>query len=110
MDRPAAISALEQARLIGPSVDGLLDLALAYHLVGDVGAEVSAAHAATQLDPDSPFAWSTYAHSLARTDRISECIGACRRALALGNDPEVSDLLARVESARPRGLAERTAA
>jgi tetratricopeptide (TPR) repeat protein len=110
MDRPGAISALEQARLIAPSVDGLLDLALAYHLTGDVGAEVSAADAATQLDPESPSAWSSYAHSLARTDRISECIEACRRALALGDDPEIADLLARVQRAQPRGLAERTAA
>src|SRR5436305_4209387 len=53
MDRSGAVSALERARLIAPSVDGLLDLALAYHLGGDVGAEVSAAHAATQLDPES---------------------------------------------------------
>ena len=53
MDRDAAITALERARLIGPSVEGLLDLALAYHLAGDVGAEVSAAHAATAIEPDS---------------------------------------------------------
>jgi tetratricopeptide (TPR) repeat protein len=110
MDASGAISALEQARLVGPSVEGLLDLALAYHLTGDVGAEVSAAHAATQLGPDSPPAWSTYAHSLARTDRITECVAACRRALALSDDPEVADLLARVEDSRPRGLQERTAA
>ena len=110
MDGSGAISALEQARLVGPSAEGLLDLALAYHLTGDVGAEVSAAHAATQLAPDSPAAWSTYAHSLARTDRISECVSACRTALALSDDPEVADLLARVEASRPRGLQERTAA
>jgi tetratricopeptide (TPR) repeat protein len=110
MDRPGAISALERARLISPSVVGLLDLALAYHLGGDVGAEVSAAHAATQLDPESPRAWSSYAHSLARTDRVSECISACRRALTLGDDVEVSDLLSRVQAAQPRGLSERTAA
>ncbi len=59
MDRPAAISALERARLISPTVEGLLDLALAYHLAGDVGAEVSAAEAATRLDPESQSAWST---------------------------------------------------
>src|SRR5436305_1160529 len=47
MDRLGAITALERARLIGPSVEGLLDLALANHLAGDVGAEVSAAQAAT---------------------------------------------------------------
>src|SRR5206468_9851725 len=32
MDRPAAISAFEHARLMGPTLEGLLDLALAYHL------------------------------------------------------------------------------
>ena len=110
MDRAAAISALERARLAGPSVEGLLDLALAYHLSGDVGAEVSAAYAATQLAPDSPAAWSTYAHALARTDRLSECIGACRHALTLGDDAEVADLLRRVEDSQPRELSARTAA
>ena len=105
-----AISALERARLVGPSVDGLLDLALAHHLAGDVGAEVSAAHAATLIEPDSPRAWSAYAHALARTDRLAECGDACRRALSLGADPEVSQLLARVKAATPRGLAARSAA
>ena len=104
MDRPGAISALERARLAGPSVEGLLDLALAYHLAGDVGAEVSAAEAATVLDPESGAAWSTYAHALARTDRLTECIEACDRALALGENAEVSDLLAQVQAARPRSL------
>jgi tetratricopeptide (TPR) repeat protein len=110
MDRAAAISALEHARLMGPSIEGLLDLALAYHLAGDVGAEVSSAEAATRLDPDSRAAWSTYAHALARTDRAAECMDACRRALQLGDDADVSDLLARVEAAQPRSLSERTAA
>jgi len=109
-DPSRAISALERARLIEPSVDGLLDLALAFHLTGDVGAEVSSAEAATRVDPDSGAAWSTYAHALARTDRLAECRDACRQALELGDDPEVSDLLARVEAATPRGLAERSAA
>ncbi len=109
-DRAGAISALERARLVGPSVDGLLDLALAHHLAGDVGAEVSAAHAATQIDPSSQRAWSTYAHALARTDRLAECAQACRKALKLGKDDEVSQLLARVEAAAPRGLSERSAA
>jgi tetratricopeptide (TPR) repeat protein len=110
MDRSGAVTALERARLMGPSPEGLLDLALAYHLVGDVGGEVSAAHAATQLDPDSQSAWSRYAHALARTERVSECMEACRRALTLGEDPEVADLLARVEAAQPRPLPHRTAA
>jgi tetratricopeptide (TPR) repeat protein len=110
MDRSAAISALERARKVGPSLEGLLDLALAYHLAGDVGAEVSAAQAATQIAPDSPAAWSTYAHALARTDRLAECTDACRQALALGDDPEVTELLKRVQAATPRGLSERSAA
>ncbi len=110
MDRPAAITALERARLITPTVEGLLDLALAYHLAGDVGAEVSTAEEATRLDPDSKVAWSSYAHALARTDRLRECVQACDRALALGDDPEVSDLLARVRRARPRAIPESSAA
>jgi tetratricopeptide (TPR) repeat protein len=110
MDRSAAISALERARKVGPSLEGLLDLALAYHLAGDVGAEVSAAQAATRIAPDSPAAWSTYAHALARTDRLAECTDACRQALALGDDPEVTELLERVQAATPRGLSERSAA
>jgi tetratricopeptide (TPR) repeat protein len=110
MDRAAAISALERARSLGPTVEGLLDLALAYHLAGDVGAEVSAAESATVIEPESRPAWSTYAHALARTDRISECIEACRRALALGADAEVADLLERVQASQPRELGERSAA
>jgi tetratricopeptide (TPR) repeat protein len=109
-DRPAAISALERSRLIGPSLEGMLDLALAHHLAGDVGAEVSIAGAATQFAPQSRRAWSTYAHALARTDRLSECEGACRRALALGNDAEVSDLLERIQASAPRELSEPSAA
>jgi tetratricopeptide (TPR) repeat protein len=110
MDRSAAITALERARLMGPTVEGLLDLALAYHLAGDVGAEVSAAHAATILEPDSRAAWSAYAHALARTDRLRECVEGCNRALALGADPEVSELLARVQAMNPRELSARSAA
>ncbi len=110
MDRSGAISALERARRAGPSVEGLLTLALAYHLAGDIGAEVSAAETATRVDPDSRTAWSAYAHALARTDRNRECIEACRRSLSLGEDPEVADLLARAQDAVPRGLAERSAA
>jgi tetratricopeptide (TPR) repeat protein len=109
-DRPGAIEALERARLMGPTLEVLLDLALAYHLAGDVGAEVSASEAATRLDPESIAAWSRYAHALARTDRLAEGIEACRRALALGEDPEVSELLQRLEAAQPRVLSERSAA
>ncbi len=104
MDRQRAISALEHARELGPSVEGLLDLALAYHLAGEVGAEVSASEAATRLDPESAAAWSRFAHALARTDRLGECEQACIRALALGDDPEVQQLLARVRGISPREL------
>jgi tetratricopeptide (TPR) repeat protein len=104
MDRSAAITALERARLMSPTVEGLLDLALAYHLAGDVGAEVSTAEEATRLDPESQAAWSTYAHALARTDRLRECVEACDRALALGKDPEVRELLRRVREMTPREL------
>ncbi|HWF51018.1 MAG TPA: tetratricopeptide repeat protein [Solirubrobacteraceae bacterium] len=110
MDRAGALAALERARLIAPSVEGLLDLALAYHLAGDLGGEVSACEAATRLDPESPVACSRYAHALARTDRTTECIAACERALTIGGDLEVAELLERVRSAIPRELGERSAA
>jgi tetratricopeptide (TPR) repeat protein len=110
MNRDAAITALERARLTGPSVEALLDLALAYHLAGDVGAEVSAAEQATELDPDSQSAWSAYAHALARTDRVRECIEGCERALALGENEEVCELRERMLASIPREVTERSAA
>jgi tetratricopeptide (TPR) repeat protein len=109
-DLAGALAALEQARLIAPSVEGLLDLALAHHLAGEVGAEASACEAATRLDPGSAVAWSRRAHALARTDRVRECIEACKRALAFGDDREVSELLARVRDSSPRELSARSAA
>jgi tetratricopeptide (TPR) repeat protein len=109
-DRAAAISALEHAQRIEPTVETLLDLALAHHLAGDVGAEVSAAEAATRLDGESAVAWKAYAHALARTARVQECLTACERALALDKDPETLDLLARMRAAVPPELAARTAA
>src|SRR5262249_3599631 len=87
MDREGAITALERARLIGPTVEGLLDLALAHHLAGDVGAEVPAAHAATEIEPTSLPAWSTYAHALARTDRLAGGQQASRRGPVPGRAP-----------------------
>ena len=90
---------------LGPSVDGLLDLALVLHLQGDVGGEVTACEQATVLDRQSPEAWARYAHALARTDRSSDAIAACEHALAL--DPEnadVTDLLTRLRDQVPRVL------
>lgn len=103
-DREAAIDALETARRLEPTVNGLLDLALALQLAGDVGGEVSACEQATILGPEDPAAWSRYAHALARTDRVRECLQACDRALELGPDPEVADLAERMRSALPREL------
>ena len=109
-DRAAALIALARARVTGPTVEGLLDLALLHHLAGEVGAEVSACEQAVRLEPDSPIAWSRYAHALARTDRVSEAIAACERALALTEDDEVSELLAHLREVAARALPHRSAA
>jgi tetratricopeptide (TPR) repeat protein len=105
MDRDGAIEALERALRIGPSVDGLLDLALARHLAGDLGGEVTATEQATHVAPESSPAWSRYAHALARTDRVSDAIGAAEHALRLApDDVEVAELLDRLRDAQPRVL------
>jgi tetratricopeptide (TPR) repeat protein len=103
-DRDGARKALDRARTLQPSEQGLLDLALVANLMGDVGAEVSACEQATQLFPESEAAWSRFAHALARTDRISECLDACERALELGDDEEVRDLRDQVARIAPREL------
>ena len=105
-DRAGAREALERAREHGPSEQGLLDLALVANLMGDVGAEVTACEQATALAPESPDAWARYAHALARTDRVSDCMAACEKALELAPDPEVRDLLEQVRRAAPRELTE----
>src|SRR3954470_14972407 len=105
MDRSAAIAALERARTLGPSVEALLDLALGYHLAGDLGGEVTATEQATHLDPRSQSAWARHAFALARTDRVSDAIGAAEHALRLnGHDAELADLLAQLHRAQPRVL------
>ncbi len=103
-DRAGARDALERARELQPSEQGLLDLALVANLEGDVGAEVTACEQATTLYPESAPAWARYAHALARTDRVSDCLEACERALELGDDPEVRDLREQVLRAAPREL------
>jgi tetratricopeptide (TPR) repeat protein len=101
----AARNALETARALQPSVEGLLDLALAYHLTGDVGGEVAATEQAVALEPDNASAWSRHAHALARTDRVTEGIEASERALMLNpEDAEVAELLERLRDALPRVL------
>ncbi len=109
-DRRGALEALERARALAPSEEGLLDLALVANLLGDVGAEVSACEQATRVAPDSPGAWARLAHALARTDRAAECLAACERALALRDDPEVRDLREQVLAMAPRALPGESAA
>jgi predicted Zn-dependent protease len=104
-DRSGAYQALDRARGLRPSEQGLLDLALAAMLMGDVGAEVSACEQATALAPESPGAWSRLAHALARTDRTTECLAACDHALSLRDDPEVRGLAEQVRAMVPRELA-----
>ncbi|MFT4035192.1 MAG: hypothetical protein QM679_06425 [Patulibacter sp.] len=103
-DRRGAIVALERARSLGATAEGLLDLALAHQLAGDVGAAVAAAEQATVLDPDSPDAWSRLAHCLARTDLVSEALVACAAALARGAGDEVEHLRDRLQVIAPREL------
>src|SRR2546430_897559 len=110
LDGPGAIPPLERARLIEPSLEGLLDLALAHHLAGDVGTEVSVCEEAIRLAPRWGPAWARFAHALARTDRVAEGIDACERALELGDDAEVAELLADLRERAPRVLPHRSAA
>ena len=109
-DRQGAYYALTRASALGGSLEGLLDLALAAHLLGDLGAEISACVAATEVAPDSAAAWSRYAHALARTDRTSEALAACDRALALVTDPEVMALAETLRARAPRALPGEAAA
>ncbi len=104
-DRAGALEALERARALAPSEQGLLDLALIACLIGDLGRELAACEQAIGLAPDSAAAWSRLAHALARTDRPTDCLAACDRALALADDPEVRALAERVRERLPRSIA-----
>ncbi len=104
-DRSGARDALERARSIQPSEEGLLDLATIAHLAGDLGAEVTACEQATRIAPESDNAWSRYAHALARTDRTTDCLAACDRALKLADDAEVRALAKSVRERLPREIA-----
>ena len=103
-DRAGAIDALRRAQSLEPTVEALLDLALALQLAGDIGGEVSACEQAVELDNESLPAWVRLAHALARTDRVGECLAACERALELGGGSEVRDLRNRMRNAEPRVL------
>ena len=103
--RQEALDALEQARKLGPTVEGLLDLALAYQLSGDLGGEVTATEQATLIDRDSSLAWTRYAHALARTDRVSDALAAASRAHELvPDDEEVTALVENLRNLQPRAL------
>ena len=99
-DRALAIASFEKARSLGPSVDGLLDLALAFHLAGDPGGELTACEQATILGPESAAAWSRLAHALARGDRVTDAIAAAERALEL--EPADEDVASLLEGLRER--------
>ena len=94
------IASFEKARSLGPSADGLLDLALAFHLAGDAGGELTACEQATVLAPESAAAWSRLAHALARGDRVGDAVAAAERALEL--EPEDEDVVLLLEGLRER--------
>jgi tetratricopeptide (TPR) repeat protein len=100
-----AAEALEQARELAPTVEGLLDLALAKQLLGELGGELTACEQATVLEPEFAPAWSRLAHALARSDRVSDAIAAAERALALEpGDIELTELLDQLLEREPRAL------
>ena len=122
MDRDAAITALERARLSGPTVEGMLDLALAYHLAGDVGAEVSAARRRPRSSPSrgrrgprtpmrshAPTGSGSASRPAARrcrsaaTPRSASCWPACRAPhhAACRSAPRRNDVRARAASPAP---------
>ena len=100
-----AAEALEQARELAPTVEGLLDLALANQLLGELGGELTACEQATVLEPEFAPAWSRLAHALARSDRVSDAITAAERALVLEpGDIELTELLEQLLEKQPRAL------
>ncbi|MGE4426941.1 MAG: hypothetical protein AB7G37_10865 [Solirubrobacteraceae bacterium] len=116
-DRHGALDALERSVALEPTVDGLLDLALAAHLVGDVGRQVDACRQATEVADardaagdrasrgQRARAWARYAHALARTDRRTDALDACIRALELDpEDREVRTLRDVLRDRAPREL------
>lgn len=105
LDRVRALAALEQAAQLGASAEGLLDLALARQLYGDVGGEVDATGAAIAREPGNAAAWTRHAHALARTDRRAEALAAADHALTLApEDAELAALAVQLRRAQPRTL------
>ena len=114
--RAGALDALRRARGLAPTVEGLLDLALACQLAGDLGGEVTACEQAVALAGEGDRegegqgrsvlaeAWSRLAHALARTDRLGDALQACEHAHAHGAGGEVNHLRERLRAAEPRVL------
>ncbi|MGX6447878.1 tetratricopeptide repeat protein, partial [Patulibacter sp. S7RM1-6] len=110
-DREGALEALDRSVQLEPAVDTLLDLALAALLAGDLGRQIDAAQRAAELadegesEPVRARAWARYAHALARTDRTTDALDACDRALDLApKDREVVELRDRLRERLPREL------
>lgn len=103
MQAEAAREALTRARrLPDVSVDTLLDLALADHLLEERLASLESVRAALKLDDLNVAVWTAYAHALDRTGATADCITACEHALVLGADEiEIGDVLARKLHDRP---------
>ncbi len=102
----AARDALTRARrLPGATVDVLLDLSLANHLLGEQNASAECARKAADIDQGDVRAWMALAHALDRSGSVAECIAACERALELGADQdEIGSVLLRKRRERPRPI------
>ncbi|MFT4048316.1 MAG: hypothetical protein QM648_00580 [Solirubrobacterales bacterium] len=84
----AAREALTRARRSEDvTVDVLLDLSLADHLLGENAQSLESAQTAKRLDETSPQVWTAIAHALDRTGNIADCIAACEHGIAIGGDP-----------------------
>lgn len=105
MQPEAAVAALSRTRVMpGATADAMLDLAVAQRLLDNTAEAADAARRATQLDDGDQAAWALYAIALDRTGASAECVIACDRALAIGDQPEITTLRARKLAERPAEL------
>lgn len=107
----AAREALTRARRSEDvTVDVLLDLSLADHLLGENAQSLESAQTAKRLDDTDPLVWTAIAHALDRTGNIADCVAACEHAIAIGGDPvELGELRARKLHEQPGELEGRVA-
>lgn len=92
---PAREALTRARRLPGLSVETLLDLSLANHMLCNPAAALECVQTALKLDDASEPAWTALAHALDRTGAIADCVDACEHAIALGADPiELGELRA----------------